>query len=125
MGSEPRSDRYQPVLENGQWLVVDTSRKAGPSGAAFPVVMTARFMAEAEVEACALNAAYERGVREEREAEGAKSCETCGRNTGPETGLCPSSKCPRCRRNDPMEDYWISRTEAASPPVQGDGKGGA
>jgi len=71
-------------------------------------------------------AGYERGVREEREAEKAKSCETCGRNNSPVDGLCPSSKCPRCRRNDPMEDYWISRTEAASPPVQaGDGKGGA
>jgi len=112
MGSEPRSDRYQPVLENGQWLVVDTSRKAGPSGAAFPVVMTARFMAEAEVEACALNAAHEHGkaegVREERDA--------C-------LAICADVAIHEYTAGRAVE--LINAREAAQPPKQGDGKGGA
>jgi len=88
-------------------------------------VATVLDSARTEADAAGYDRGKAEGVREEMEHEAAKSCETCGRNTGPETGLCPSSKCPRCRRNDPMEDYWISRTEAAIPPKpQGDGKGG-
>ena len=131
MGSEPSTgelmgrvtaEEINSLPEHLRRYVRDLETICDPAG-------MVQEIAGLKMQVAELAARYERGkaegVREEREAEAAKSCETCGRNTGPETGLCPSSKCPRCRRNDPMEDYWISRTEVAQPPVQADGKGGA